>query len=161
SERRGFAGRVFDRFNRGFEQTTNGYIRVSHMVIRRWAFALLFIAGVAAIALLVARRIPSTFLPQEDFRYAFAPMHLPTAASLQRSDAAARKVEAILKRIPGVEGYITVLGFNLLSQVQATYNVFFFITLKPWGQRPDVGAIEQQLNQELGALPEAQAFSFP
>jgi HAE1 family hydrophobic/amphiphilic exporter-1 len=131
------------------------------MLIRRWAFALLFIAGVAAVAVLVARRIPSTFLPQEDFGYAYAAMQLPNAASLQRSDAAARKVEDILKRIPGVQGYITVLGFNLLSQVQATYNVFFFITLKPWGQRPDVDAIEQQLNRELSALPEAQAFSFP
>ena len=161
SERRGLAGRVFDRFNRGFDKTTNAYVSISHLLIRRWALALLCIAGVAVIALLVARRIPSTFLPQEDFGYAYAAMQLPNAASLQRSDAAARKVEAILKRMPGVQGYITVLGFNLLSQVQATYNVFFFITLKPWGQRPDVDAIEQQLNRELGALPEAQAFSFP
>jgi len=160
-ERRGIAGRLFDRFNRGFEKTTNGYIAVSHLMIRRWALALLSIGAVTVIALLVARRIPSTFLPQEDFGYAYAAMQLPNAASLQRSDAAARKVEAILKRLPGVQGYITVLGFNLLSQVQATYNVFFFITLKPWGQRPDVEAIQQQLNAELSALPEAQAFAFP
>ena len=26
-------------------------------------------------------------------------------------------------------------GFSLLSQVQATYNVFFFVTLKPWTER--------------------------
>ncbi len=161
TERRGIGGRVFGRFNRGFAKTTDGYIRVSHMLIRRWGLALLFIAGVTVIALLIARRVPSTFLPQEDFGYAYAAMQLPNAASLQRSDAAARKVEAILKRLPGVEGYITVLGFNLLSQVQATYNVFFFITLKPWGQRPAADAIAQRLNAELAALPEGQAFAFP
>ncbi len=161
SERRGFAGRLFDRFNRGFDKTTDGYIRVSRMLIRRWALALLFIALVGVSTFFVAGRVPSTFLPQEDFGYAYAAMQLPNAASLQRSDAAARKVETILKRLPGVESYITVLGFNLLSQVQATYNVFFFITLKPWGQRPDANTIQQQLNRELGALPQAQAFSFP
>jgi len=161
SERRGVAGRVFDRFNRGFEKTTSGYIRVSDLLIRRWAFALLFIVLVGASAFLVARRVPSTFLPQEDFGYAYASMQLPNAASLQRSDAAARKVEEILKRLPGVQSYITVLGFNLLSQVQATYNVFFFITLEPWGERPDADVIQRQLNRELAALPEATAFSFP
>jgi HAE1 family hydrophobic/amphiphilic exporter-1 len=161
SERRGFAGRIFDRFNRGFDKTTSGYLSVSAMLIRRWAVALLFIALVGVSAFFVAGRVPSTFLPQEDQGFAYAAMQLPNAASLQRSDAAARKVEEILKHTPGVQGYITVLGFNLLSQVQATYNVFFFITLKPWGQRPDADAIQQQLNRELGAVPEATAFSFP
>jgi hydrophobe/amphiphile efflux-1 (HAE1) family protein len=161
SERRGFAGRLFRPFNRGFDKTTNGYLRVAELLIRRWMIALVFIVVVAASTYLVLRRIPSTFLPEEDFGYAYAAMQLPNAASLQRSDAAARQVETILERIPGVQGYITVLGFNLLSQVQATYNVFFFITLKPWGQRPDVDAIELQLNRELGALPQARAFSFP
>ncbi len=159
-ERRGIVGRAFDRFNRGFEKTTNGYISVSHLMIRRWPLALLFTGGVTVVAFFVAGRVPSTFLPQEDFGYVYAAMQLPNAASLQRSGAAARKVEDILKRLPGVQGYITVLGFNLLSQVQATYNVFFFITLKPWGQRPTAEAIQLQLNRELGGLPEAQAFSF-
>jgi hydrophobic/amphiphilic exporter-1 (mainly G- bacteria), HAE1 family len=161
SERRGLLGRGFDQFNRAFEKTTNGYLRVAGMLIRRWVVALAFIAAVAVSAWLVVGRIPSTFLPQEDFGYAYAAMQLPNAASLQRSDAAARQVENMLKRLPGVESYITVLGFNLLSQVQATYNVFFFITLKPWGKRPVADAIEQQLNQELGGLAQARAFSFP
>ncbi len=102
-------------------------------------------------AFLVARRVPSTFLPQEDQGYAYVALQLPNAASLQRSDAAARKIEEILKHTPGVQGYTSVVGFNLLSQVQATYNNFFFITLKPWGERPTADAIQQQLNRELSA----------
>jgi HAE1 family hydrophobic/amphiphilic exporter-1 len=161
SERSGIVARMFGAFNRGFERTTNGYLRVADLLIRRWAIALAFIAVVAVSAYLVAGRIPSTFLPQEDFGYAYAAMQLPNAASLQRSDAVARQVENILKRMPGVESYITVLGFNLLSQVQATYNVFFFITLKPWGTRPDADAINQELNRELGGVSQATAFAFP
>ncbi len=72
----------------------------------------------------------------------YVALQLPNAASLQRSDAAARKIEEIMKHTPGVQGYMSVVGFNLFSQVQATYNSFFFVTLKPWGERPTADAIQ-------------------
>jgi HAE1 family hydrophobic/amphiphilic exporter-1 len=157
----GAIGRLFGGFNRIFTATTNGYIRISGLLMRRWAVALLFLALVAAGAFLVARGVPATFLPQEDQGYAFIAMQLPNAASLQRSDAAARQVEAIMKRTPGVQGYISVIGFNLLSQVQATYNTFFFVTLKPWAERPTADAIQQRLNRDLSTVASGMAFSFP
>ena len=90
---------------------------------------------------------------------------MPFAASLERTDEVAKKIENMMKDIPGVEYYTTVEGFSLLSQVQATYNVFFFVTLKPWGERTKAeeqfDAIRKRLNDELGKLPEAQAFAFP
>src|SRR4029079_12887011 len=109
-QRRGPIGRVFGGFNRGFAAATAGYIRISSLVIRRSVFALAFLALVAVTAFLVARRLPATFLPQEDQGDASAALQLPNAASLQRSDAVARKIEEILKRTPGVEAYTTVLG---------------------------------------------------
>src|SRR5215467_5242685 len=63
SERRGVAGRIFDRFNRGFDKTTNAYLRIAALLIRRWAFSLVFLALVAVSAYAIAGRIPSTFLP--------------------------------------------------------------------------------------------------
>jgi HAE1 family hydrophobic/amphiphilic exporter-1 len=64
-----------------------------------------------------------------------------------------------------MRAYTTVVGFSLLSQVSATYNAFFFVTLKPWDERtrPEerIEAIEGFLNRELGRLPEAVAFAFP
>jgi HAE1 family hydrophobic/amphiphilic exporter-1 len=161
SKERGLIGRFFGGFNRAFAAATSGYIRISALVIRRSALALLFLALVSVTALLVARRVPATFLPQEDQGYAFVAMQLPNAASLQRSDAAARKVEEIMKQTPGIQGYTSVIGFNLLSQVQATYNTFFFVTLKPWGERPTADAIQMQLNRQLSTLAQGTAFSFP
>jgi HAE1 family hydrophobic/amphiphilic exporter-1 len=159
--RRGPIARLFGGFNRAFAAATNGYIRISGLLIRRSLFALLFLALIGVSAFLVARRVPSTFLPQEDQGYAFIAMQLPNAASLQRSDAAARRVEDILKHTAGVESYISVVGFNLLSQVQATYNSFFFVTLKPWGERPTADEIQANLNRQLSTLPQGMAFSFP
>ena len=76
----------------------------------------------------------------------------------------AQKIENLMKKLPGVEYYTTVEGFSLLSQVQATYNVFFFVTLKPWAERTKApehfDAIKKRLNEDLGKLPEATAFAF-
>jgi len=164
-EARGPLGLFFRGFNRIFGATTNGYIRFSALLIRRSVLSLALLALVAGGAVFVAGRLPSSFLPQEDQGYAFVALQLPNAASLQRTDAAARKVEQILANIPGVQGYTSVLGFSLLSQVQATYNAFFFVTLKPWAERrapaEQFQTIQAQLNRSLSTLSEGMAFSFP
>ena len=59
-------------------------------------------------------------------------MQLPNAASLERTNGAAREVEKILADTPGVEYTTSVIGFSLLSYVQTSYNAFFFVVLKPW-----------------------------
>src|SRR5947207_12615550 len=78
---------------------------------------------------------------------------------------AAHKVEQTLLNIPGVAHVTSVIGFNLLSTVQTTFNAFFFITLKPWDERTapneQYAALKQSINQKLAAIPEGIGFSFP
>src|SRR5687767_887432 len=91
-------------------------------------------------------------------------LQLPNAASLQRTDAAAQRIEQVLAHTPGVEYTTSVVGFSLLSFVNTTYNAFFFVTLKPWHERTrpeeQYQMIKARLNQELSRLPEGTAFSF-
>jgi HAE1 family hydrophobic/amphiphilic exporter-1 len=161
---RGPLRNFYDWFNRWFEKTRHLYLGVSLWFIRKAAFVLatLLLVGVAAV--LLAKHLPTAFVPEEDQGYAFAQAQLPFAASLERTDAVAKEIENIMKKLPGVEYYTTVEGFSLLSQVQATYNVFFFVTLKPWAERTKAAehfdAIKKRLNDEMGKLPEAQAFAF-
>jgi HAE1 family hydrophobic/amphiphilic exporter-1 len=59
---------------------------------------------------------------------------------------------------------VTVAGFSLLSRVSASYNGFFFITLKPWDKRTSkdlqIQAIVNKINKELATkVPEAKAFA--
>ena len=66
---------------------------------------------------------------------------------------------------PGVAHVTSVIGFNLLSTVQTTFNAFFFITLKPWDERTapneQYAALKQAINQKLAAIPDGIGFSFP
>jgi The (Largely Gram-negative Bacterial) Hydrophobe/Amphiphile Efflux-1 (HAE1) Family len=161
---RGLLGKFFDWFNRIFGRATEGYVRWSGVLIHKSAFALAMLVVFSLAALFFSNRVPTSFLPDEDFGYMYVNMQLPNAASLGRTNAAARHVEDILSQTPGVRYTTSVIGFSLLSYVRASYNAFFFVTLKPWGDRTQreeqYQVIKQRLNQELSKLPEGVAFSF-
>ncbi len=164
TEVRGPLGRFYAWFNHRFDRTRDRFIQLSGAIIRKSVVALIGLAAIGLAAVFFATRLPTSFLPEEDQGYAFALAQLPYAASLERTDALCRKIEAMVKDIPGVRYYTSVEGFSLLSQVQATYNAFFFVTLKPWADRTKTAeqlrAIQARLNRELAKLPEATAFAF-
>src|SRR5262249_18795467 len=129
-ESRGPLGRFFGWFNRSFTRATNAYVRGCGVLIHKFAFSAILLVGLAALAGVFGSKLPTSFLPDEDQGYLFAAMQLPDASSLQRTDEAAKKVEHILEKTPGVDHVTTVVGFNMLSLVQNTYSAFFWITLK-------------------------------
>ena len=161
-ETRGPLGRFFAWFNREFERVMHGYLVGSEALLHKAIFSVILLIVIAAGAGLFGSALPRSFLPEEDQGYFFVNVQLPVAASLQRTDETAKRIEAILKDTPGVQSYNTVVGFSLLSFVNTTYNAFFFVTLKPWGERPGLTAADiiHNLNQRLAGLPEAQAFGF-
>ena len=164
NDSRGPLGKFYNWFDRVFDKTRNGYMKVAGALIRKSVFTVILLASILTVALLLGARLPTAFLPVEDQGYAYVVAQLPYAASLERTDAVCKKVENILKNTPGVKYCTTVEGFSLLSQVQATYNAFFFVTLDPWSERKksneQIAAISAHLNQELGKLPEATALAF-
>ena len=164
TESRGPLARFFKWFNRAFGRATDGYVNFSATLIRKAGLSFLFLGAVVVCTGLLGKSLPTSFLPDEDQGYLFVAMVLPDAASLQRSDAAARKVEDILLKTPGVEGVTSVVGFSLLSFTQNTYNTFFFVTLKDWDARKAKDeqylAIQQNVGGALAQLKEAIAFSF-
>jgi HAE1 family hydrophobic/amphiphilic exporter-1 len=163
--RRGPLAKFFDGFNRVFARATNQYVRWSGTLIRKSAVALLLLMVFGAAAAFFANRVPASFLPDEDQGYMFLHLQLPNAASIERTQAAAAKVEQILANTPGVQYTTTVAGFSLLSFVRTTYNGFFFVTLKDWNERrsrdEQYQQILQHVNQELSKLPDGFALSFP
>ena len=162
---RGPLARFFDWFNRMFERVTHGYVAFSGVLLRKAALSLIFLAGMAVLAYFISGKIPSSFLPDEDQGYVYVSLQLPNGASLQRTSDAARQVEQIMRNTPGIAGCTSVIGFSLLSRVQATYNAFFFVTEKPWEERTapneQYAAIRQHINGALQQVQDGIAFSFP
>jgi HAE1 family hydrophobic/amphiphilic exporter-1 len=164
NEHHGVLHKFFNWFNRIFGRGTEIYVGVCGRFIRKSVVALVLLVAFGAAGLFLGSKLPSSFLPDEDQGYVYVNMQLPNAASLERTDSAARDVEKIISGTPGVQYTTSVVGFSLLSFVRTTYNAFFFVTLKPWSDRTSRAEqyqeIKTRLNQELGSLPEGAVFSF-
>ena len=162
---RGPLGWFYDRFNRVFGSATHGYVNWSRLAIRKAVLSFALLAVLAVGAGLFGSRLPSGFLPEEDQGYVYLALQLPDASSLERTDQAARKIEDILSKIPGVQYTTSVVGFSLLSLVQNTYSAFFFVTFKPWSERTkpeeQYTAIKANINKQLAGVTEGLAFAFP
>jgi hydrophobic/amphiphilic exporter-1 (mainly G- bacteria), HAE1 family len=163
-ESRGLLRRFFDWFNRMFGRGTNLYVRLCGGFIRKGAVAFVLIAAFGIAAVFFGKHLPTSFLPDEDQGYVYINMQLPNAASQERTAAASRDVEKILSETPGIRYYSSVIGFSLLSYVRTSYNAFYFVTLKPWGDRTTKAEqyqeIKTRLNQQLSKLPQGTVFSF-
>ena len=164
-ESRGILGRFFGGFNRLFEKVMHGYVTWSHALIRKAVVGTLILVAFTLVSGFIGWRLPTGFLPEEDYGYAFLNVQLPPAASLQRTDQVLQKIERILDKTAGVQAYNTVGGFSLLTFTSASYQGFFFVSFKPWDERTssnlEARAIVDTLNQALAAqVPEATAFAF-
>ncbi|HTA72588.1 MAG TPA: multidrug efflux RND transporter permease subunit [Bryobacteraceae bacterium] len=163
-ESHGLLRKFFNWFNRVFGHATEGYVRLSGALIRKSAIALVLLVVCGLGAGFFSGKLPSSFLPDEDQGYFYVNLQLPNAASLQRTDQVAKKIENVLAHTPGVQYTTTVVGFSLLSLVRTSYNAFFFVTLKEWDQRKSreeqFQVIKQRVNRELSKLSEGIAFDF-
>jgi HAE1 family hydrophobic/amphiphilic exporter-1 len=160
----GLLNRFFATFNRWFETATRGYVSVSHGLIRKAFLGIALLACFTFLAAGVGRRLPSSFVPEEDYGYFLLTLQLPPASSLERTDAVTRKIDQLLARTEGIANFNTIAGFSLLSRVTADNYGFYFIGLKPWDERTradlDAKHIVNRVNAELRRIvPEATAFA--
>ena len=165
TESTGPLAKFFAVFNRWFTRMTNRYVGISHGLIRKAVLSLVILGVFTLLAGGLGKKIPTSFVPEEDQGYFFANVQLPDAASLQRTDATMKRIDAILMETKGVQYVTTVVGYSMLSGVGTTYSGFYFIALKPWDERKGSGmtaaAIMKRLNGILHyKVPEAIAFTF-
>jgi len=155
---RGVLGRFFGGFNRWFKVATDRYVSVSHLVIRRAFIGVAMMVVFAALTGVLGQRLPTSFVPAEDYGYGLVNIQLPPAASLERTDAVLRKVDAVLQRHRDtIENFNMIGGFSLGTRVSASNNAFYFFGLRPWGERSlDAQQLMQRLNGDFRRdIPEA------
>ena len=100
---RGPLGSFFKLFNKVFDRSTQGYMSFTNVVTRKIFLGMVFIGIVLGATGLVGKVLPGGFMPEEDMGYFFINFQLPDAASMQRADAVARKIEGIAKNYEEIE----------------------------------------------------------
>ena len=111
------------------------------------------LAGLAIFtgaAMLIYSRLPAGFLPDEDQGAYFVSVRLPDGASMDRTDAATRKIENVIGGIPGGQTYFTLGGLDIATQTSNSNVATIIATLKPWGERTSQ---DQQLSTPSWRAP--------
>ena len=129
--KRGF----FAWFNRKVDSTTRGFGHAVEFVIKRSGIALCFLAFFLYSIYHLFSIIPTAFVPNEDQGYVMAAIIMPEAASMDRTQAVAEEVDALLEKIPGVETRSMITGYSLLDSGFKTNAGAFFIKLTDFKER--------------------------
>ncbi|HEX6992122.1 MAG TPA: efflux RND transporter permease subunit, partial [Gemmatimonadales bacterium] len=151
-------------FNDRFELATNKYLSAARRIIGRpRAWFAIFAVMLVLIAVLF-KRVPGSFIPSEDKGVFLVSVHLPDAASLQRTTEVVKQVEQILMSEPATRSVVSLVGLDILAGSNQTNGATIFASLKPWGERTDkkdqVEAILQRVNGRMFGLKDAMAFGF-
>jgi len=161
---RGPLARFFALFNAGFARAQNGYVRTCDLLIRKFVLAILVLMGFAVIAGGLGKILPQSFLPDEDQGWFLINVQLPAAASLQRTNAAMKQIDQIIRSEPAIRYYSSSSGLNFLSQTSSPRSGSYFCQLQPYDERGTAAlqspAIVADINRKLAALPQAQAFAY-
>ncbi len=164
TEARGPLGWFFGIFNKYFNKITAGYTFGVRLMIRKAFVAFSIFAIILGSAVFLFGTVPTGFVPDEDQGYFMINVQLPEGASLERSDAAVKEVEEILKNEPGVRDYFALGGFNLITSAYSSYTSTVFAILEPWDARKDpslsVRSIMQKTQQKFRGIQDAIVYNF-
>jgi HAE1 family hydrophobic/amphiphilic exporter-1 len=146
------------------DRVRDGYVAVVRRLVRMSALSLIVVAAALAGSTGILLRTPQSFLPDEDQGAFFVTMQLPEGASVNRTGALVEQIENMIRPIPGVEGVLSIVGFNFIDGLASSNNAFFVVRLKPYDARTDpgqsVGAVISRLRPELSGVEGAIAFPF-
>jgi multidrug efflux pump len=139
-EKRGF----FRWFDNAFGRMTAGYTRMVKLVIKRFVVALFLFAGMIALAVVMMRSIPTSFLPPEDQGYLLGAVIMPDAASLDRTAEVSQHVTDYFMKQPAVGSVTVVNGYSLLDNQNKNNAGTFFIGFKSFDERYKFANIKTQ-----------------
>lgn len=145
------------KFNNWFNQVKEKYLHAVHYFVDSPKHTMVTLGAFILVALVIARIIPTGFIPQEDQGAVFAQIQLPDGASTLRTKEVATVVEKGINEIPGVEQTINIIGF-------AGENTAFIVAqLEPWSKRnkkESADAVIANIRARYSNFPAARVVAF-
>lgn len=159
---RGPLGWYIATFNKIFDKVNHGYGRAVGFLLRRLFVGFILLGLVIAGMLFFNAKVPGGFLPNEDNGYMFVGATLPSGASIERTDAVAKKAEEIMKSTPGVKTVITFGGMNVVTGANGSNQASFICVFTDWKERQTkelrAGGIIRSVYSRFKDIPEGMVF---
>lgn len=128
--------RFFTWFNAAFLRLTKRYTNGVTFILKRAMLGIFLFGGMVALTGVLWKAVPSGLVPDEDQGYFLGAAILPEGASLARTDAMVRQIEAIQEKNPEIATRFALVGLDFLGGgglKSSTATMFF--PLKPWDER--------------------------
>ncbi|NML40860.1 efflux RND transporter permease subunit [Chitinophaga sp. G-6-1-13] len=161
-QQQSFGKRFFAAFNTGFNAMTEKYARSLQFLIKRKWLTIAGLLIIGGVTFWMMRKTPTGFIPTEDQGFAVFVVNMPPGSSLERTRQVVDKVEHVVKDLESTHAYLSVSGFNFLSNSSSATSGVGFIKLKPHAERgkiKDMNAIMGMLQGKFAAIPEANIFA--
>ena len=156
--------RFFQAFNRNFDRVRNRYVGTAGKIVARPGAGLAAFLVMVVLAVVLYRKVPGAFIPEEDKGFFVLAVQLPDAASRQRTEEVVAKIERMVLADSSVQSVVVLVGLDLLTFSQQTNSATMFVRVKPWGERKrkdqSLAAILGRVNGQLFGLKEAISFGF-
>ena len=148
----------------GIDKARDGYALLVGKLVRFAAFGIVALFVVMGGIGWLFKATPTGFLPAEDQGALFVQVQLPDGASVNRSDAATRRIEEIVRNTDGVDSVTAVVGYSLLDGLVKSNAALLIVGLKPFDERKSAAlssnAIIAKLRNEFVSIREAVAIPF-
>ncbi|MCB0762183.1 MAG: efflux RND transporter permease subunit [Flavobacteriales bacterium] len=150
--------RMLTAFNRGFDKTTNKYVKILQFIVNRktvtYGILIAFCFGIY----LENQFLPGGFIPSEDQGTIYAIIQTPPGATLERTNAVSRELQKICEDVEGVESVSSLAGYEIMTEGRGSNAGTCLINLKTWSEREHtVLEIMEELEERtrgLGAIVE-------
>ncbi|KIE05606.1 Efflux pump membrane transporter BepE [Candidatus Jidaibacter acanthamoeba] len=129
--------KIFEKFNKWFDNVTNKYSAGVRYIILRTGRGLAIFGVLILFSAIMFARTPTALVPEEDQGYILAMPFLLPGASLARTTAVTDEVTKRMMSHPAVKSIVTFAGFDLLSASSKSSAGASFVALKDWDERKD------------------------
>jgi len=129
-------GALYRTVEQGFDALNRFYAWSLRVALGRWPFVVAMAFGVAGANFLLFNALPRELAPVEDRGTILSVGVAPEGATIEYTAEWAKRIEAILAKIPEARAYVTVVGFPDVN------NMVAWGPLVPWEDRE---ATQQQI----------------
>ena len=149
---------------RGIDTVRDKYAGIVKVMLPLSKIVLFIMLGFGAMSYYLSKETPSGFLPAEDQGAFMMEVQLPSGTSWNITNDLMKKVASRIKDIPGVDGYMAITGYSMMTSVAASNSGFFVVHLKPYAERTseseNVNSIIGQAFMRTADIKEARIIPF-
>ena len=153
-------GRFFRWFNARFKRSSTRYSGSIGRIISHAPLLMVIYAILIGFTVLGFRSVPTGFIPTQDKQYLFAALQLPEGATLERTEAAMRRMGEMALATPGVENVVQFPGLNAVHFVNTSNAGLMFVGITPPDERSiSAPEIAGMLNAKFSTIQDGLAFA--